>query len=350
MSKPNVLVVGSGGVGSVTALSLVTRDRSTVTLVVRSDYDLVASRGIEFRSCSYGHIRNWKPHHLARSVADAARDFGPFDYVVLTTKNIPDGPSPCEHIVRPAITPHTTTLILVQNGIGIEKVMLKSFPNTIVLSGIQMVGSSYQNGVVDHIAPDNLKIGEFVPSTGGRTAHVISQFIDIYQNDNSLNSVAIDPNPKLSRWTKLVYNSVFNTITAIAGTDSNRAQIAAGSDSLIRPAMREVIAIARSDGAHITPDVVDRFCHLGDGLFYTPSMAVDRQKGQLMEIEVILGNPLAIARANGVETPILSTLYGLLRMCQLKTMEDRGYVTINKADFAGNSDEYMAIFAQKYRQ
>lgn len=33
---------------------------------------------------------------------------------------------------------------------------------------------------------------------------------------------------------------------------------------------------------------------------FKPSMCVDRDKGQLMELEVILGNPIRIAKRNGV--------------------------------------------------
>lgn len=352
--KPKVLVIGSGGVGSMTAFSLVHRDRSEVTLVVRSDYDLINANGYEINSCTYGHIRNWKPHHLSPSVSNASRDHGPFDYVVLTTKNIPDGPMRCEEIVRPAITPNKTTLLLVQNGLGIEKAMHEQFPGTIVLSGVTLIASSYDKGVVTNLTPDELKIGDFRveenQNPSSKSMQAVENFIEIYQNDNNLNIITHDPDPQLSRWLKLVYNCAFNTITALVGLDSNRCQIAAGSDSLIRPAMRELIAVAASAGVHVSSDLIEKFCHLGDGLFYTPSMAIDKSKGQLMELEVILGYPLEVARANGVETPVLNTLYSLLKMSQFQTMEARGDIVITKSDFSGDSDHYQEIFAQKYRK
>lgn len=347
--KPKVLVIGSGGVGSVTALSLWWRQRLEVTLIVRSDYELIKAKGIEFHSCSYGHIEGWQPHNLSSSVSDAARDYGPFDYVVLTTKNIPDGPIRCEDIVRDAITTGVTTLILVQNGIGIEKAMYAAFPEITVLSGVQLIGSSYENGVVYHRGADNLSIGDFASkeNRSSKSDEVMKRFVEIYQNDDGLNEIKIDNDPQASRWKKLVYNAAFNATSALAGVDNTRCQIAAGTDSLIRPAMREIIKIAKSEGVVIQPDVMDVFCHLGDGMFYTPSMGIDRKKGQLMEIEVILGNPLATARANGVETPVLDTLYALLRMVQLDTMEKRGQISIDEKDYAGNSDDYQRIFNDK---
>lgn len=44
-----------------------------------------------------------------------------------------------------------------------------------------------------------------------------------------------------------------------------------------------------------------------------PSMLLDWEAGRPMELEVILGNPIRIARAHGVEMPRLQTLYALLK-------------------------------------
>jgi 2-dehydropantoate 2-reductase len=47
-----------------------------------------------------------------------------------------------------------------------------------------------------------------------------------------------------------------------------------------------------------------------------PSMAIDWEAGKKMEIEVILGNPLRIARDRGFEMPRLQSLYAMVRMAQ----------------------------------
>jgi 2-dehydropantoate 2-reductase len=47
-----------------------------------------------------------------------------------------------------------------------------------------------------------------------------------------------------------------------------------------------------------------------------PSMAIDWEAGKKMEIEVILGNPLRIARDRGYEMPRLQSLYAMVRMAQ----------------------------------
>lgn len=47
-----------------------------------------------------------------------------------------------------------------------------------------------------------------------------------------------------------------------------------------------------------------------------PSMYLDWEKGNKMELEVILGNPIRIAREKGLEMPRLQSLYALLRKAQ----------------------------------
>jgi 2-dehydropantoate 2-reductase len=54
-----------------------------------------------------------------------------------------------------------------------------------------------------------------------------------------------------------------------------------------------------------------------------PSMLVDWEKGARLELEVILGNPIRIARASGVEMPRLQSMYSLLGMAQRRRDEER---------------------------
>lgn len=45
-------------------------------------------------------------------------------------------------------------------------------------------------------------------------------------------------------------------------------------------------------------------------------MAMDWEAGKKLEIEVILGNPIRMARERGLEMPRLQSLYALVRMAQ----------------------------------
>lgn len=54
-----------------------------------------------------------------------------------------------------------------------------------------------------------------------------------------------------------------------------------------------------------------------------PSMLVDWEKEHPMELEVILGNPIRIARSRGVEMPRLQAMYALLKAAQERRSEKR---------------------------
>lgn len=345
---PKVLVVGSGGVGGIAALALTKNGKSETTLVVRSDYDKVIKDGYTVHSVTYGDIENWRPKHVSKSVQDAAKEFGPFDYVVVTTKNIPDGAMTCEDIIRPAVSSNTT-IVLIQNGIGIEKPMIEQFPNSVVLSGISLIGSSNINCVIENLHKDHILLSPFNnPNVSKELAEEkLHEFASIYQNeDKKVNEIVLESDSRRSRWEKLIYNAVLNTTCAMTGLDVNRCQMNGSNATLFGPAMDEVLAIAASDGVVLGPESKQKFLHIGDGLFYSPSMLIDVQKDQLMELEIILGNPLKIARENGVSAPILSLLYQLLKMKQFKIRESKGLVKVDESQFKGkNSDEYPEIFA-----
>lgn len=344
-----VLVVGSGGVGAIAALALNLNKEVETTLVVRSDYDHVMKHGYKIQSVTYGNIENWKPRHVCRSVQEAQDVNGPFDYIVLTTKNIPDGYMSCEDIIKPAVAVGTV-IVLVQNGIGIEVPMIEAFPGHVILSGISLIGSSNIDCVVSNLHKDFILLTPFInPSVDERVAYQkAEEFAAIYQNpDKLINQVVLEKDSRRSRWEKLVYNSVMNPISTLAGLDVTRCQINGCNETLFRPAMDEVAAIAKSDGVELGEESKEKFLHIGDGLFYSPSMLVDSRKKQLFELEVILGNPLRIAKKNGVATPILSVVYQLLKMKQFKLKEEKKIIKVDENQFKNrNSDDYPKIFAE----
>ena len=348
-NKPRVLVVGSGGVGTIAALSLTLNDKAEVTIVVRSKYQQIVRDGYTVNSVTYGNYKNWRSHNVAPSVAEAFEKFGPFDFLVLSTKNIPDGSITCEDIIRPAVS-EGTTILLFQNGIGIDEPMRKAFPKNILLLGILLIGSTVYGTVVENVYKDILTLSPFngPGQVFDESMAKLEQFVDLYRNpDPEINYIKVEECSKRSRWEKLVYNAVFNTMCALLGADINRSQIMGANETLFRPAMKEVIALAASEGVTLDELVCDKFFHLGDGLFHSPSMLVDYRKRQLCEVEVILGNPVRIAQKNGISAPILTTVYHLLKIKQFYLKEELGMVKIDVSDYQGNSsDDFPERFAE----
>jgi len=66
-------------------------------------------------------------------------------------------------------------------------------------------------------------------------------------------------------------------------------------------------------------------------MIYKPSMMVDTERDQLMEIEVILGNPIRTAKKLNVPTPYLSMLYNIAHIIQMRNKEKMGLVTLDES-------------------
>lgn len=59
--KDRVLLIGSGGIGTIAALNLEKGGLAEVTPVLRSNFKVVRSKGFTIRSCQHGDIHNWRP-------------------------------------------------------------------------------------------------------------------------------------------------------------------------------------------------------------------------------------------------------------------------------------------------
>ena len=329
----DILVVGVGAVGTMVAFVLQKSGLATVTVILRSNYDVVNAEGFHIKSIDHGEVDGWKPHHskcncwlsslrtrltfiwsVERTMADAVQH-GPFDYVVVALKNLPDVYSIPE-IIRPVVTSTRTSIVLVQNGIDIEQPLISAFPQNTVISGVALIGSEQTGREVLHNDPDILIIGCF-PDDGSRNKEQKSceRMASMYDLGGAKCNVVDDIN--WYRWRKLVWNASFNSICALTGLDSGAIQDAGGLETLIRPTMGEVVDIAKAAGYSLPPDIQDQMvAFTPKETRLRPSMQMDAIRQQPMEIEAILGNTLRIAQKLGVGAPNLTMIYDLLKAKQ----------------------------------
>lgn len=119
---PRVLVFGAGSLGIVYSwlLSRVIPE-SNITAICRSNYDAASRNGFTLNSTVWGDSLSVRPR-VVRSMSEAVEQSESqiFDYVLVTTKALPTTPSTAE-LIRPAITPGKTTIVVIQNGIGVEE-------------------------------------------------------------------------------------------------------------------------------------------------------------------------------------------------------------------------------------
>ena len=343
-----ILLIGSGGIGTITALNLEAcspglgnAGRVSVTAVLRSNYKIVSERGFRIESCDHGDFAYWRPTTILPSIPDVSKDnLAPFHYIIITTKNNPDVPPPLPTLIAPAVTANWSTIVLIQNGINIEKPFITAFPTNIILSGVSRMGAAEPElGHITQDDPDRLYIGAFHnPSIKDPTVEsdVAQDFVRLY---NLSGKAKCEYNADIAfvRWRKLLYNCVWNPICALTDLDTGRFRLAfppsipkeeSPLETLVRPAMHEVRAVAKAAaGVELAEGLVDEMIAADPiEIFCVPSMLQDVRKGQYVEVENILGEVVREGRRTGVPTPTVSVLYALLKARQWGTMEKAGLV------------------------
>lgn len=181
----------------------------------------------------------------------------------------------------PALTPGHTVVVLIQNGLNIEKSLIESFPHNIVLSGVSMIDShEVFPGRIVHEFPDDLLVGAFSNPNRPLDAQCAAakDFIKIYSAAGRT-KCGYSEDVALSRWRKLVFNAAYNPVCAITGLDDGRIRLAGAVEGLVRPAMKEIVATARALGHDLPGSIIDTMIHVDPiELHLKPSMLCDAEK------------------------------------------------------------------------
>jgi 2-dehydropantoate 2-reductase len=311
---PNVLVHGSGAIGAI-YIYLLLQAGCTVTAVCRSNYTAVKTDGFTLDSDKYGQDINFRPN-VVRSPEEAASQQGPFDFIVVSTKAFPGTPE----ILKPAVTKGKTTIVLIQNGIGIEGEYATAFPTNPVLSCVVYLPTTQTSpGHIHMGAIEQLQIGTFpasqdLSSPAWRAAQHLQAFLT-----RGGGNAEVHEDIQAQRWRKLLVNASWNPICALT-LSRDVAFLASGrtAEKLVTDVMDEVVAIAQAKGyvdvtSEIAREQLQRALERKGTKGIEPSMLVDVVNGRRMEVEAILGNPVSIAAELGVEVPRMETLYALLK-------------------------------------
>ena len=293
-SRINILLVGCGGVGTIAALNLEIGGLAAVTAVLRSNFEAVDRQGFNIKSCDHGSISGWRPTKIVNNVPNVSKEaLQPYDYLVCTTKNIPDNPPTLCELIGPAVTPGHTIIVLIQNGLNIEKPVFAAFPQNIVLSGISMIGShEWSHGIIEHDDSDLLDIGPFRNPLldTAREQAAAEAFVRMYSAGGKT-ACNYKPDVGWGRWRKLIYNACLNPICAITGLDTGRIRLADGAvANLVKPAMEEIRAAAKATGHDLPEDIADTMINIDPLTMYLPpSMLGDMKKVSMLSLRQVLG-------------------------------------------------------------
>ncbi|KAL3468519.1 ketopantoate reductase PanE/ApbA C terminal-domain-containing protein [Aspergillus heterothallicus] len=308
--RATVLLVGAGGVGTIAALNLTLSGQAS--------------------SIDHGEIKGWRPQQVLNKIPSHTEQ--QFDYIVVATKNIADHSPTTAELISPVVVPGKTIIVLIQNGLNIEKPFLERYPRNICISGVSLIGShEISPGVIEHDDPDRLIIGAFLNPNVEKAEQedAARAFVDIYGAGRKTVCTYTD-NVPLHRWQKLVYNACLNTVCAITGLDTGRIRLAEDTvETLLGPAMEEIVAAAKAAGINLPEGIVDTMIHIDPLTTYLrPSMLEDVERGNMTEFENLLGEPLREGTSRGVPMPTATFLYHTLKAMQWRVKEQKGLISI----------------------
>jgi 2-dehydropantoate 2-reductase len=316
-----VCIFGAGAIGSNLAVRLLRSKRHEVSVVTRGAHlEAIRKRGLTLREAGVDHtehphaatdngaalppqdcvIVTLKAHSMPAVAGDMARLFAPQGFAVFAVNGIPWW---WQYGLSGA--PSTLPLLDPQGALW-SQVRPARVLGCVVDSANEIV----EPGVVLNKRANNWVLGEPDGSSSARLAAAC----ELFSLEGAHGRIAADIRYEI--WCKLALNVANSPVSALTTLGSNACSEDTDLRLLKQQLMRELVAIAAAHGCDISNRIdVDRATLPvpGIGPGSRPSMAQDVLAGRPMEVEALLGQPLAMAREAGVATPALEMVCALVR-------------------------------------
>lgn len=360
-NRPEVLCIGFGALGTIYSY-LLSRGGAIITAVARSNFQTLTTTGIHISSSSYGEIPSWKPDRtIPESQPSLAQDRA-YDFVVCTFKNVPDHKA-ASSVIRPFLKEGSTklpTIVLLQNGVGIEEEVQKSLVEGEgvargVISAVAWIGANLMDGGkrVVHGSLERLEMGAYASTSApmgedGRKQISSEQkasleaFASLYLAGGGGGKVVEDI--EAIRWQKVLWNASWGGLSTLSRAPVSQLltdDTLHYSVGVVRRIMLEILYVARSCGigeSRFPASSIDNALNItlttspvegvrdeskGGNLAadFKPSILLDLENGRPMELEVIIGNVVRKARENGVDTPRLDLILAALKVNQVAAIK-----------------------------
>ncbi len=272
-----------------------------VRFLLHSDYRHVAAHGLKVESKD-GDFSILEP----QAYDDPAR-MPPVDVAVVCLKTTHNHLLP--KLIRPVLKPDGAVLMM-QNGLDIEQAAAEVAPGAPILGGLAFLCSNKVGpGHIHHLDYGAIRLGAY--RTDGAPAGVTDLMRAVGADfERAGIPIQLEEDLVLARWKKLVWNITYNGLSVIHQCTTDVLMGDPEKRAMCEAVMREVLAAAAGCGRIIDPGFITFMMQTTDKMAsYQPSMLLDDQQRRPLEIQAIYGNPLAAARAAGVDCPLISQIH-----------------------------------------
>lgn len=328
-----ILIVGAGAIGAFYGSRLATASNTLVSALCRSNSKAVKANGFKVISPKYGeHV--FRPEYVFSSPDEARHAKVQWDYLIVATKALPDVSD--DSALLEGLVANGTSIVLVQNGLGVEEPYAKRFPKASILSAVTIASAAQpDHGIIQHNRWTRISIGPYLPhldqggsgtqSSDSAASENNSRMVKLLQEAGIADAEEYDhAGLQFVRWHKIAINAAMNPSSVLSGGCGNQEMSTDPELSIhLTGIINEVLNTApKVLGKPLPPKLASAERILKSTMRNSsgskPSMWGDWERGATMELEVILGNPIRIAREKGLEMPRLQTMYALIKKAQEK--------------------------------
>lgn len=286
MGARRYALIGPGAVGLLYGGRLAAAGHE-LHVVGRSDVEHLRTRGMQLES-AYGDVSL----DTVSAFTDV-RDVPPVDVVLVALKTT------ANHLLPELLAPFAgqgTTIVMLQNGLGVEERAARAAPGATVLGGLCFVCAlKVGPGHARHVDYGAITVAE-------HDASAITEAVSAVADDLEAAGVEAKREADLfaARWRKLVWNIPYNGLSVLldAGTDELMADTA--TRALVVDLMNEVADGARACGRQLPDGFVEQMLEMTDAMVpYRTSMKTDYDAGYPLELGAIYGAPVKTAASAG---------------------------------------------------
>ncbi|RDW79938.1 ApbA-domain-containing protein [Coleophoma cylindrospora] len=327
----NVCVVGGNAVSAFLSWRLQATNACDVTLVWKSGFDAVSQYGISFKSATFGNER-FKPRHVVRAPEDAAGNHeGPFDYVLLCVKALPDVYD-LAAVIESVVTPqHTCILVNTTHTLGVEAHLESRFPSNVVLSLVsgaeisQLGASEFEHKGSSEVWVGPANKNPSMPSTiQGDMAAALAMTLGSGQVE-----CHVSTNIRQQQFERMIGPIAFHPTSVIFETPSHSALLEkVGVRQMVSDVFDELLVLAQAQECTFPADFKEKTMEdMVRPNEQSSIMYQDYAAKRPMEVETYLGSPIKLAQSVGVKVPRIETLYAVLHNLNIVNQQRRDAVT-----------------------
>jgi 2-dehydropantoate 2-reductase len=301
--KPmKIAVMGTGGLGGYFGGVLARNEHKTSFIARGENLHAMREQGLKVLSPQGDFLVS------PVQVTDRPDEVGVVDLILFCVKSY--DVDDALKLIQPMVGPETVVLPM-QNGIEHIANLQACLGEQPVLGGLVMINAhKHAPGVVQHVADSGryqLEFGEWSGGESTRCARLQAIFTQAGL------TTAASQNISERMWWKLAVFSGASVLAMLRGAISR--VWTAETKALLHQAVAEAVAVAATQGILLPASLPDDVVELGNRLppEYKPSLLVDLERGNRLEMEAITGFVTRLGKRTNVPTPVNNFVYACLK-------------------------------------